>query len=209
MTLPRQIIFALAAFGALISAADAKVRHPVKHHRIAHHRVVHHRTVRHHPVRHHQRTYPAVPEGSPVVQIEREDSGASYWQRERGGRRGPAETVIASVGNDLVAAMRRVIGMRRQPGMHAQWCGDGLALVARRAGYLVPKGFSLAANWLHAGPPLSGPRPGALAVYSHHVAVIEQWPRIISANFGHELAEGIQRITRHQRLLGFVAPVRG
>lgn len=112
----------------------------------------------------------------------------------------------AAVSPDLVTTARRFLGAHNPTGFAGAWCGAFLNLVARLTGHASPPGYLRAAAWAHAGQRLSGPQPGAVAVYSHHVGIIEavtsRGPLLISGNWAHRVGEGYQR---RGRLLGYVA----
>ena len=204
MTFPRLVVV-LAAFGALISTmpAHAKARHHVvRHHRVA--SVWTSKLVRHrHPLRRRTHVAKLTPVAAPVER--QDDSNSAYWNNDRSGRAGPVEHGAYAAGNDLVAIARQFLGRGNVTGYRGQWCGAFLGLVAKRAGHAVPAGYLKASEWIHAGRRLSGPRPGAVAVWSHHVGIVEaitaRGPLLISGNFGRRVAEGYQR---RGRLLGYI-----
>jgi uncharacterized protein (TIGR02594 family) len=121
----------------------------------------------------------------------------SYWQDERARQ----EAAGQPVSTDLIAIASRFLGRGNPTGFRGPWCGAFMALVARMGGYAVPSGYLQARQWIHAGQRLSKPEYGAVAVWTGHVGLVRQWPVIISGNFGHRVAVGVQR---RQKLLGFV-----
>ena len=192
---------------SLVLAGHAQAHGRVKHHVVRH--VRYHHAGRSGPAPYCPAPLPGVlcehesgrAIDQPHANAPRQDgSNSSYWQGESA--RGPVE----AIGGDLVATARRFLGSGRPHGAPAEWCGAFMGLVARVTGHAVPAGYEKAAQWIHAGPRLPGPRVGAIAVYSHHVGIVEavtkQGPLLISGNFGHKVAEGYQR---RGRLLGYVA----
>ena len=108
-----------------------------------------------------------------------QDSLGAYWageaartRPERASGHGRGGKAPLQLPGALLAEAGRYIGRGNPTGFRGPWCGEFLALVARRVGRPVPPAWRLAASWRHAGPRLSGPRIGALAVWSHHVSII-------------------------------------
>lgn len=118
------------------------------------------------------------------------------------------ERNLPVVAPDLVAEAERFLGSRNFTGLRVEWCKAALNVWLRRAGYFANSSLR-AADALALGPRLRSPAIGAIAVWSHHTGVIAgmtpRGPLLISGNFGHRVAEGIQR---RGRFLGYVEPVR-
>jgi uncharacterized protein (TIGR02594 family) len=110
----------------------------------------------------------------------------------------------------MIVSMRHYLGSRNPTGFRGPWCGAMMALVARRDGVHVPRNPNLAANWAHAGPRIARPVPGAIAVFAHHVGLIERVVGriiyLISGNHSHRVAEGSYQA---RRAIAFIAPQRG
>jgi uncharacterized protein (TIGR02594 family) len=116
---------------------------------------------------------------------------------------GPQEEAAGLSG--LASVMARYLGTNPTGWAH-NWCGVGLAMVARAAGLTPPAGYALALNWRHFGRPASGPAPGVVMVMGRggghgHVAVVTEvlgngLVRTISANHGRRVAYGDYPISR-------------
>ena len=81
------------------------------------------------------------------------------------------------------------------------WCGWYM----RQIEHVADPSYNLAANWSHYGLPASGPAPGVIVVWPHHVGVIRGGPDsagnwlVESGNDGHAVR------TRFQSLRGAIA----
>jgi hypothetical protein len=186
LTIPimRRWLIAAAIGVALVLLA----LHPVSAHGYRHHVTHHHRHYRHRAAHGHRRG----------------GKGHRRWRVSVRQTNLPAPTAF-------VALADRYVGLPNPTGFRGPWCGAFVGMIARRAGYFVPAGFRLAINWLHAGPRLPGPRPGALAVRRGHVALIRavlSGGRIETdnGNFKHIVGRTIERASRYA---AFVEPRRG
>ena len=113
------------------------------------------------------------------------------------------------VAPDLVAEAKRDLGRGNFTHLAVEWCGAAMGIWARMTNYFVPPGYLQARQWIHAGPRLSRPAIGAVAVWSHHVGIIAgmtpRGPLMVSGNFNHRVAFGIQR---RGKFLGYIQPVK-
>jgi hypothetical protein len=109
-------------------------------------------------------------------------------------------------GTSMIATAKSYAG-RNPTGRSRQWCGEFMALVARRSGGRVPEGYAKASNW--AKLPRTTERVGAVAVMPHHVGIVTGQcegggVKILSGNFGRaKVGEGC---VSRSRIMAFVQP---
>ncbi len=98
-----------------------------------------------------------------------------------------AQTEPSGNSGKLASVAIQYLGSRKFTHYPGPWCRDGLNVWLRQAGYYTD-GSRRAVDSIRLGHRISGPRAGALAVQRHHVSVVVDSVKAISANHGGRVA---------------------
>jgi uncharacterized protein (TIGR02594 family) len=115
----------------------------------------------------------------------------------------------AGSGGGVVPAAERYRGTN-PTGLTTPWCAVFANMILARAGFS-GTGSAVARSFAQYGRPASGPAPGVIAVWPHHVGFVVSSAgpgriRVVSGNHNHRVDESIYAT---RSVMAFRYPVRG
>jgi uncharacterized protein (TIGR02594 family) len=196
--LPIAAVASAAFLFGLLPHANASTLRP--------HRPHHSHHLKHYPHgrRHHARRAHAAPYTQYSSEGEKQQSSAGFAFTSGSSVSTSSGSPAASSG--ILAEAERYVGEGNPTGFHGLWCKAFVNMVLRKTGHAVDRS-ARAIDGLHLGTRVSDPRPGDLAVMSHHITFFAGWGGRgfygIGGNQGHRV-----RVSNYstRQVIAFIHP---